>query len=747
VILLKRIFSLVLTVVICLTVFAVALSASAADSSASSLNIHAIYLTKASDGSAGEGDAVLVESDGHYLLMDAGMGYYPYADNESTVRNNDVSQSIMDYMDSVGIDESTPLDIYVSHIHNDHFGGIYNIIMSGKYNIGKLYVPARALGNANQDHDFVYRNVFTNEMGRYVVADDSGNVTDYFDGIEVVYLAPNTIDCGEEAVTNQFTFGNATVDIIGPVRICTEELVNQVFPSYENIKTDQLENNNSLCAVISCGNSKFLSMGDALDFEEMDLVNAYKNTDTLKADVFKENHHGYAKTGSFATNVEDFIAQVRPKYAFCQNKAVQSNVTVPRTIRRSGEAVDIFAEEKTIVFQLVTDDNGETEIKRTFCHHPLESKTVTAEKIENDMEKHRLVVTCNECGETIAAKEGHIWDSDGKCTVCGYECPHTYVKEDTGEVKNNYSSIDQCCLNCRMHCKHKEWWATVNDYPGYEKCKTCYLLCNHPELDSEGKCVLCGKICDGFVTEGENTYYYENGAAVKSTLKTIDGKIYYFASNGVMFKKRLASVDGKKYYFGADGAAYTKRLISVSGKKYYMGADGVAYTSRLISVSGKKYYMGSDGAAYTKRLVSLSGKKYYFGSDGVAYKSKLISVSGKKYYIGSDCVAYKNKFGTISGKKYYFGGDSAAVTSKLISVNGKKYYLGKDGVAYKSKLISVSGKKYYIGSDYVAYKSKFGTISGKKYYFGADCAMYKSKTFSVSGVKWKADSNGVCRKA
>jgi hypothetical protein len=24
--------------------------------------------------------------------------------------------------------------------------------------------------------------------------------------------------------------------------------------------------------------------------------------------------------------------------------------------------------------------------------------------------------------------------------------------------------------------------------------------------------------------------------------------------------------------------------------------------------------------------------------------------------------------------------------------------------------------------------------------------MYKSKTFSVSGVKWKADSNGVCKK-
>jgi len=253
--------------------------------------------------------------------------------------------------------------------------------------------------------------------------------------------------------------------------------------------------------------------------------------------------------------------------------------------------------------------------------------------------------------------------------------------------------------------------------------------------------------------EGWNTFadghkeYIKDGVKYKNKLAEIDGKTYYFDSDGKMVTSKLVTVDGKKYYFGKDGVMYTKRLISVSGKKYYMGADGAAYTKKLISVSGKKYYMGADGAAYTNKLISVSGKKYYMGSDGAAYMSKLASISGKKYYFGKDGVAYISKLASVDGKKYYFGKDGVAYTSKLASVSGKKYYFGKDGVAYKSKLISVSGKKYYIGKDCVAYKSKFASLSGKKYYFGSDCAMYKSKTFSVSGVKWKADSNGVCKKA
>ena len=667
----KKILSLFLTLVLLFTVFSCVQPTKAASDKV--LNIHAIYLKKP-DGTGGEGDAVLVESDGHYLLMDAGMGYYPYVDNESTVKENDVSQCIMDYLDSIGV---TSFDIYVSHIHNDHFGGIYNIVKSKKYDIGTIYVPAQTIANSAQDHGFVYRFVFPYIVdGEYMNRDENYDLVDYYDGINIVYLAPSTINCGDETVTDSFTFGSASVQIVGPVRLCTSTLL-------PDAKTDQLENNNSLCAVITSGNNKFVTMGDALEFEETDLANKYKGTSTLEADVFKEDHHGYAKTGNYATNIEEILAVIKPKYAFCQNKAVQSNVTVPRIVRRYGENCDIYAEGKTIVYNLITKADSTTTVKRTFCGHFFDDKEITVTKISTDMEKHTLKVFCPECKKTVTATEGHIWNSDGKCTVCGYQCSHTYVN-DAGETKNNYSSVDQCCLNCRMHCKHEEWWATVDGHPGYEKCKTCYLLCNHAKLNSDGRCAECGKMCNGFVTEGENTYYYENGAAVKSVLKTIDGKKYYFASNGVMFKKRLASIDSKKYYFGADGAAYTSRLISVSGKKYYMGKDGVAYKSRLASVSGKKYY---------------------------------------------------------------FGGDCAAVTSKLIWVDGKKYYMGKDGVAYKSKLISVSGKKYYIGKDCIAYKSKFASLSGKKYYFGSDCVMYTSKTFYVSGVKWRADSYGVCRKA
>ncbi len=131
------------------------------------------------------------------------------------------------------------------------------------------------------------------------------------------------------------------------------------------------------------------------------------------------------------------------------------------------------------------------------------------------------------------------------------------------------------------------------------------------------------------------------------------------------------------------------------------------------------------------------------------YSANINPLSLKALVLNIKATADYTVSATYSNFNYGYGTNYAGVMykNKLISVDGKKYYLGKDGVAYKSRLISLNGNKYYLGKDCIAYKSKFASLDGKKYYFGSDCVMYKSKTFSVSGVKWKADSNGVCKKA
>ena len=708
----KRLLAGFMAFIILLTVFTYIHPVKA--ESEKTLNIHAIYLTKP-DGTPGEGDAVLVESDGHYLLMDAGMGYYPYVDNESTVKKNDVSQSIMDYLDSLGIDENTPLDIYVSHIHNDHFGGIYNIIMSGKYNIGKLYVPARALGNANQDHDFVYRNVFTNEMNRYVVPDDSGNITNYFDGIEVVYLAPPTISCPDEIVTDNFTFGSASVKIIGPVRLCTSTLALQELKKKDSaitadlINTDQIENNNSLCAVVTCGKNKFVTMGDALEFEENDLVSKYKGTTTLKADVFKENHHGYYDSGKytgsdgkehslFITNTEDILALLKPKYSFCQNKKEQTNKWVPWVVTRYGENCDIYAEGKTIVYNLVTNPDNTTTVKRTFCGHPLNEKEITVTKISTDMEKHTLKVFCPECKKTVTATEGHIWDSNGKCTVCGYQCSHTYVN-DAGETKNNYSSVDQCCLNCRMHCKHESWWA------GSGKCTTCYILCEHPKWDSStGKCKTCGHACE-----------HDKGSTKTTTkaTKTANGKIVTKCKQCGMVQSTKTIYHPSKYSLSTSTYTYDGKkkgpgisIYDTKGTKLVKGTDYTVSSPSGRTAVGKYTYkitfIGNYSGTATLTITikpkstSLSLLTSIKNGFKVKWSKQATQTTGYQIQAAADSKFKKDVHSYTWSKNSTV---SASITKNLKA--GKKYYVR----IRTFKTVTINGKSQKIYSSWSSAKS------------------------------------------
>ena len=645
----KRFLTLLLTTALCAFIFTFALPEPVAADSQETLNIHALYLTKASNGAVGEGDAVLLESDGHYLLMDAGMGYYPYVDNESTARANDVSSSIMAYLDAIGLDKDAPLDIYISHLHNDHFGGIYNIISSGKYNIGHLYVPARAIGNAVADHGFVYRNVLTNEMNRYGSA---------FDGIDVVYLAPDTVDCGDEETVSSFTFGNASVDIVGPVRLCNADL----FPDGS---VDQIENNNSLCAVVSVGDCKYMTMGDALDFEEYDLVDAYAGTSVLSADVFKENHHGYQKSGACTSNNEELLALIRPTYAFCQNYVAQSNVTVPRIIRRSGEAVDIYAEGRTIVFQLETESDGSVTAKRTFCGHPLDAKTVTVSQISGDMVKHRLTVTCDICGETVTADTGHLWDGDGSCVECGFQCPHTYVN-DNGEIKNNYSSVDRTCLNCRMPCKHEKWWASSG------KCTTCYILCDHSAgrttsttkatKTADGIIVKKYKTCGNSTT---TTIYHPSTYKLSTKTYTYNGKakdpgISIYDTQGTKLVKNtdytLTIPSGRK-----NVGKYTYKITF---KGNYTGTATLTITIKpqATSLTSLTPIKGGFTVKWAKQSTQTSGYQIM-----AAANSSFTKDVHTYTYSSPSTTSASIKKNLTAGKKYYV----RIRTFKTVTVNGK----------------------------------------------------------------------------
>lgn len=79
----------------------------------------------------------------------------------------------------------------------------------------------------------------------------------------------------------------------------------------------------------------------------------------------------------------------------------------------------------------------------------------------------------------------------------------------------------------------------------------------------------------GFSTSGKNTYYYENGVAVVSKTKKINGKIYLFDSKGRLKTNGIHTVNKNKYYSDKDGVVTCNKWLKMTdGSYYYASSSG-----------------------------------------------------------------------------------------------------------------------------------------------------------------------------
>ena len=84
-----------------------------------------------------------------------------------------------------------------------------------------------------------------------------------------------------------------------------------LWPSSDNVVTENILNNNSLVCKLVYRNFSMLFTGDIEEVAEKDILEMYENNlNALKAIVLKVAHHG-SKTSS----VEEFIETVKPKIA------------------------------------------------------------------------------------------------------------------------------------------------------------------------------------------------------------------------------------------------------------------------------------------------------------------------------------------------------------------------------------------------------------------------------------------------
>lgn len=671
-----------------------------------SMKLYAIYL------GGNPGDAVLLESDGEYILMDLG---------DSTAGKTSGSYaSVKALLDSLGV---TKLSLYYSHFHGDHTGGVGTDgaldWLTSEYNVTTIYAPDTSIYLGKIDYSDIYEKI------ERISAKNNENT-------EVKYLK----------VGSTFTVGGASFEIIGPVGVDgytdpgepTEDTSLDADGTY-----DDFVNNCSLVARVTCGNTVYLTAGDAKSEAESALIKKYKNTGKLDADIYKLSHHGIAPANS-----TEILSYITPICSFGLNggytgtEEYGDNGKIRRMTYSSKQNAGAYglcymvADEKDT---LIVDINNNA-IKMYRSKNPTTQlkgivKTVgsygTSYSGKNyDFEFYDYYYLGAD-SKPITGIQSVDFDGDGTKEKHYFESGgRMYTGAWGWDDSNNFV--------------YKPWRQEGSNWQYYDQ-KTAVMA-------------------TGWKTISGNKYYFDKSTGYrKSGICEIDGKKYFFKESGILYVNRWVNIDGKKRYVDKNGVILTG-FQTIDGGLYYLDPDndGIAVTGGTdwpIKKIGKKYYAIKDtGLIYTggwKKYTSGSTKNFrYFNSKGEMQTGWFTDSDGTYYLItsGKSRGLRTTGIATIDSVVYNFGTSGKMITKSWYndSKSGKDknhwMYFGKDG-KQTTGWKTIDGEKYYFDPS-TGYRSVGLTkISSKYYYFTDGGKMQKSKTVTVDGYKCKLDKNGV----
>ena len=190
----------------------------------------------------GQADCALIECGGEYLLIDGG--------------NRDDSQLVVSYLEQQGVKELSA--VVCTHAHEDHVGGLPAVL--AVYPTKTVYAPTRTY-SSNIFDKFVY---YTDQQG-----------------LEITIPAPG----------DQFSLGDATITVLGPVKSYAET------------------NDTSIVLRIDYGETSFLFTGDMETDAENDMLDYWEGKMDWKTDVLKVGHHCSNSSTGYR-----FLNEVSPEY-------------------------------------------------------------------------------------------------------------------------------------------------------------------------------------------------------------------------------------------------------------------------------------------------------------------------------------------------------------------------------------------------------------------------------------------------
>ena len=269
---------------------------------------------------------------------------------------------------------------------------------------------------------------------------------------------------------------------------------------------------------------------------------------------------------------------------------------------------------------------------------------------------------------------------------------------------------------------------------------------------------------DGWVKDGSNWTYYENGKQVKS--KWIkDGSWYYIDGNGYMVSDKWVKDSKGWCYLGSNGAMVTNKWVKDSIGWCYVGADGYAVTNTWKKDSVGWCYLNASGSMVKNNWVHDGTGWYFLDANGYMVSSTWKKDSKGWVYLGSNGKMATNAWIKDSVGWCYVGSDGYCVTEKWMKDSKGWVYLDASGRMATNKWIKDSvGWCYVDGSGYCVTNSwkkdskgwcyldangrlttnKWVKDNGKWYYMDGNGYMLANTSATIGGKKYNFNASGVC---
>ena len=702
-------------------------------STASGNRIHFIN-TKGATGS----DAIILESNGHYALIDMGEDYdfpdgsnprYPARFGISTNNGYVLEDRLFRHMKYLGVKK---LDFILgTHVHSDHIGAADEVLK--RYPVGKLYLKK-----------------YTDERitSKWRLWD---NLFNYDNALKTAREKGVTVVQDIKAEDSRFKLGDMDIQLYN--------YKNEYGPDGK-LKKVYDDNSNSLVAVVTVAGKRIYLGGD--------LDNAEGAEDKLgpvigKVDMMKWNHHYDAKI----SNTLPFLDSLAPS-TVVHTSSSDANLASTRDYLKKKNIQVVHASSQTqdaTVFNI--SNTGFTNVSDSFPNIP----TVTEKWYKEDgywkyrlsdnqmaIGWHRLddgdYYFFNGKGQMQASKWLHLVDVKDKVEGNWYYLNSNGKMQYEGWFKQGGSWYYISSTGARLYNELAEIGGQKYLFDKDGKMLTGLQVFNGKKmlfassgaLQTEGSASSWQKL-------GSSWYYYDEDGIRSVGKKNINGTTYYFNQNGIM-QTGWAFLDSHWNYFASSGAMKTG-WVKDKDTWYYLDKDGVMLTG-LQEINGSRYYLNASGAMQTG-WKWLDNHYYYFTSSG-AMKTGWLKDKDIWYYLDKDGVMltglqeingsryYLNASGAMqTGWKwldnhYYYFTSSGAMKTGWLKDKELWYYLDKEGIMLTG-LQEIDGSRYYLNAS-GAMQTGWKWLDNHYYYFTESGAM-KTGWFKDKGLWYYLDKEGI----